>query len=64
MKTNESVADRWARAVLGIIVLYFAWSTFGGVWQIVGYVVGLILLLTAATGYCLLYTLFGISTKK
>jgi hypothetical protein len=64
MKTNESVADRWVRAILGVIVLYFSYSSFSGVAQIVGYVVGVILVLTALTGFCLLYALFGISTKK
>lgn len=64
MKTNESAVDRWIRAILGMIIFYLAWSSLGGVWQIVGYVVGAILVLTAAAGYCLLYALFGISTKK
>jgi hypothetical protein len=64
MKTNESVADRWVRAVLGAVILYLSYGSLGGVWQIVGYVVGIVLILTAITGFCLLYALLDISTKK
>jgi hypothetical protein len=36
----------------------------GGVLSIVLYVLGAVMLFTAATGFCLLYKLFGLSTKR
>jgi len=64
MQTNESGLDRIIRALAGLLILYLAYAVFSGVLQILGYVVGLILILTAITGFCLLYKLLGFSTKK
>ena len=65
MKVNESNIDRIIRAVAGIVLLFLG---FGGMligtWAIVADVLGAILLLTAAIGFCPLYTLFKFSTKK
>ena len=65
MKVNESNADRIVRAVLGVVLLFLG---FGGMlastWAIVAEVLGAIMLLTAAIGFCPLYTLFKFSTKK
>lgn len=65
MKKNESNTDRIIRAIIGIVLLalYFT-NTITGTWGIVGLVVGIIALVTAATGFCGLYKLFGISTRK
>lgn len=65
MKKNESNIDRLIRAILGVAVIYLVFH-FGlvGFWAILGYVVGLLLLFTAATGYCYLYTALGIGSKK
>jgi hypothetical protein len=64
MKINESAADRWVRTILGAVILYLSYGSLGSVWQIVGYAVGIILIFTAITGFCLLYTILGINTKK
>jgi hypothetical protein len=56
--------DRLARAVGGVILFLVGYSVGGGVWQIVLYVLGGILLVTAFTGFCLIYKLLGISTNK
>lgn len=64
MKKNESTIDRVIRAILGIIILYYAYVSLAGAWAIVGYVVGIILLFTAATGFCYLYKVIGINTKN
>ena len=65
---NENTIDRVIRAVLGVILLYAGlWPMAGlqgSIAGIVATVVGLILLFTAATGFCLIYRLFGISTRK
>jgi hypothetical protein len=65
MKANESNADRIIRAVLGVVLLYLGMGgALAGTWAIVADVLGAIMLLTAAIGFCPLYTLFKFSTKK
>jgi hypothetical protein len=62
---NMGKTDRIIRAIAGVIVLvvaFFALSS--GAWQIVLWVVGAILLLTAAVGFCPAYSLFHFSTKR
>jgi len=61
---NEGKIDRIVRVILGVIVLLIAFLAVGGVAQIVLWIIGGILLLTGASGYCLLYLPFRFSTKK
>lgn len=61
MKRNESNLDRIIRAVLGA-GLVVAGVLVGGTVGIVLYVLAAIMLVTAFTGFCLLYKLFGIDT--
>ena len=59
MKCNIGKTDRIVRVVIGLIVIavgYYLSSWWG--------VIGLLPIFTAATGWCGLYTLFGISTCK
>lgn len=55
------------RLVLGAAALILAFLILdaggGAAWGIVLAVIGALILLTAATGYCLLYGLFHFSTK-
>lgn len=60
MKKNEGTVDRIIRAVAGVIGLGVA-VALGGAWWILG-AVGAVLLVTAATGFCGLYTVLGFST--
>lgn len=64
MQKNEGTIDRLVRAVAGVIILYMAYSSFSGILSVIGYVVGAVLVVTAATGYCHLYKILGVSTKK
>lgn len=64
MYTNESMMDRWVRAIIGIILLYVAYAMLMGWMQTIVYVVGIVLIVTAITGFCLLYKLIGVNTKK
>jgi hypothetical protein len=64
MQPNEGLLDRLIRAVAGVIVLYIAYSYLTETLALAGYVIGIILLTTAVTGYCHLYKILGISTKK
>ncbi len=63
MKLNESNMDRIIRAVAGLVLLYLG---FGGVLSgglaIVADMVGIIILATAAIGFCPIYALAKIST--
>jgi len=61
---NEGKVDRIVRAVLGVVALLIAFLAVDGVAQIVLWVIGGILLLTAASGFCLLYLPFRFSTKR
>ena len=68
MKANEGKTDRIIRLVLGVLLIW------GGLWPLSGLqaaflgvvvaFIGLILVVTSITGYCALYSLFGISTKQ
>jgi uncharacterized membrane protein len=65
-KKNESPLDRAVRAVAGagLLIGAFAGAGISSVLGIILAIVGVVLLFTAATGWCALYKLFGISTAK
>jgi hypothetical protein len=58
MKQNEGTVDRIIRIVVGIVIL--------ALYPLIGWwcLIGLIPLVTGITGYCGIYALFKISTKK
>jgi uncharacterized membrane protein HdeD (DUF308 family) len=65
MKLNESNMDRIVRVVAGIALLGFGF--FGSVSTTLGIVlsiVGVILILTGAIGFCPIYFALKLSTKK
>ena len=64
MEKNMGMTDRVIRFVLGIAALVGSFLVPTLTWQIVLWVVAAVLLITSATGVCLLYKPFGISTKK
>lgn len=59
---NEGNIDRALRIVGGEAFFILAFFWFGGVTQIIFYVVALVLLLTGVFGFCGAYKLFGIHT--
>jgi hypothetical protein len=60
MNTNVGNFDRVARVIIGLALLAFAFmSTNAYAW--IGYI-GVVPLLTAAIGWCPLYSLIGLST--
>ncbi len=65
MKNNMSSTDRIVRIVVAVILaaLYFSGVITGTVGTILT-LLAIVFLLTATIGFCPLYTLFGISTKK
>jgi hypothetical protein len=65
MKTNVGRPDRIIRVVLAIAAAIVpATGTVSGTLGTVLYVVSGVLLVTSLTGFCGLYTLFGINTCK
>lgn len=64
MKLNESNTDRIIRAVAGIVLLYLGFGVLGGTLGIVVNVLGAVLLLTGAVGFCPIYALLKLSTLK
>ena len=64
MKRNESNQDRGIRAVVGIIALLIGLFAVGGFLRALLIIVGLVLVTTAAVGFCPLYRLLGINTCK
>jgi hypothetical protein len=65
MKTNESNVDRIIRVIAGIVLLFlgFGGTLSGGV-AVVADVLGVVMLLTGAVGFCPLYAVFKFSTLK
>lgn len=65
MKTNESGLDRLVRVVIGVILLgLFAFGVVSGTLGVIFVVVGAVALITGVVGFCPLYSLLKIQTKK
>ena len=58
MKTNVGTLDRIGRVVLGLVLIALTLTGTIGVW---GWI-GVVLVATAAIGFCPAYTLLGVST--
>ncbi|MDW8017588.1 MAG: DUF2892 domain-containing protein, partial [Thermus sp.] len=55
--------DRILRFLLALVLLYFAFQS-AAPWNWILGIVGVVLLFTAVTGFCALYKVLGISTKR
>jgi len=64
MKLNESNTDRIIRAVAGVILLALGFGVLSGALAIVADVLGVVMLATAAIGFCPIYALINFSTLK
>lgn len=58
MQTNVGNIDRIVRAVIGLALIALAWAGTIGAW---GWI-GVVPLLTAALGFCPVYTMLGVNT--
>ena len=56
--------DRLARVLVAEILFVFAFFWLAGVWAIIVYVLSAVMLFTSIIGFCALYTLFHLNTKK
>lgn len=63
MAVNESTTDRVVRFILALVLFYFAFQS-ASPWSWILGLVGVVLLFTAVMGFCALYRLLGISTKR
>jgi hypothetical protein len=61
---NESRADRAARMLGGLLLLFAGWTLSFNILFIVLFVLGGMALTTGLVGWCPAYTLFGISTVQ
>lgn len=65
MKTNEGTVDRVLRIIVGIALIAIGvWVVGSQAWIWTLTIVGIVLLVTGIIGWCGIYTLFGVSTKK
>ena len=63
-KLNESKADRIVRLILAIILFLWALLWSNGSWQVVLYILALVMIITSISGFCGLYKIFGFSSNK
>jgi len=63
MKPNESTTDRAIRGVVAVVAL-IAGLLLSGPARIVLFVVAAIMAVTAAVGFCPIYRVLGVSTRK
>lgn len=64
MKKNVGSADKVIRYVIAVVALYFAYKGVESPWNYILYLVAGIMVVTAVTGTCPLFSVFGISTNK
>jgi len=62
MKPNEGTTDRIIRLVLAAVLFLLAFTVASGVWVYFAVGLGVVMLLTAAVGFCPLYAVLGINT--
>ena len=61
---NVGILDRIIRGVLGVILFYLGAVVFTGALSVTAYVLAVVMLATAAIGFCPLYKLLGINTDN
>ena len=65
MKPNEGATDRIVRLILGVVLIIIGWSVLGNsTLGIILDIVGVILVITGITGFCVLYKVLGMNTLK
>lgn len=61
---NESNGDRIARGVAGVVLLALGFTVLNGAFAAIAVVVGLILVVTGAVGFCPIYAALKTGTRK
>jgi hypothetical protein len=60
---NEGQIDRALRVGVGLLSLLSGIYLFTGTHQIIALILGVLVLMTGLSGYCLIYKVLGISTN-
>lgn len=61
---NVGILDRILRFVLGVFLILLGYLYLVGIWQLMSYIIGIILIITGIFGRCYLYKSLGIDTHK
>lgn len=61
---NESTGDRIGRGVVGVVLLIAGFTALSGVLAVLAIVVGAILTITGAIGFCPIYAVLKTGTRK
>lgn len=65
MTLNESNRDRLIRGIVGAVIILAWWLGWvSGALGVVAGIVGFVLLLTGAIGFCPLYAALGLKTRE
>ena len=64
MVKNVGSADKWIRYLIGLVLILWASLGLSGTAMWVVIIIGLIPIVTAMMGWCPIYSLFKVSTKK
>lgn len=62
MKVNQRTTDRAVRTLFAVILFIVAFTVASGIWTPISFVLGAVMVGTAAIGFCPLYALLGINT--
>jgi len=63
-RINEGKGDRVIRLILAVVFFFLASLVLIGSWQIIFYILAIIVLLTSIFGYCPCYSICRINTNK
>ena len=63
MKKNEASWDQIVRIIAGAVLLYLGFGPVGGGWGVVLVVLGFVLLITGALGFCPIYWITKFRTR-
>jgi len=65
MIKNMSTLDRSIRIIVAVVLIWLNIAgTISGIWGMIAWLIAIIFVVTSAIGYCPLYQLLKISTKK
>lgn len=64
IKKNEGTVDRYVRVLVAVLFASAAYLWTTGILSVILYVLAAVMLFTAITGFCGLYTLLGMNTLK
>ena len=61
---NEAMWDRVARAIVGVVAIWLGFAQLGGAGGVVLGIVGIVLVVTGAVGFCPIYAMLKTGTAK